>query len=201
MASENNSMTPGMAETQNAVEFINKTVLKPDVTPIEGTAKPMVDQAVGMMAQDLQSFLQGFEQIGLVAMARLANNILTYGTYFGPKPGSDGGSTESKSKGGADTIQQPALNPQKIGADAFSDLFKVIGDYGKAKAEISALINNANSTNPSAHNPSTSTQKKKDQPITNLDKSKTDIKPPSHPSTPSKETTKKKSWFSKKHNS
>ncbi|WP_449397432.1 hypothetical protein [Chryseobacterium wanjuense] len=45
-----------------------------------GVAKVMIEQSAGMMVQDLQSFLKGFEQVGLIALSRLANNLLTYGS-------------------------------------------------------------------------------------------------------------------------
>ena len=64
--------TSGMTETENAVKFINNEVLNPSVTPIKGTAKPMVDQAAAMMVQDAQSFLHGNEQILTVALAKAA---------------------------------------------------------------------------------------------------------------------------------
>ncbi|MGH1386913.1 hypothetical protein [Kordia sp.] len=139
MANQEN-ITKGMSQTQNAIEFINKSVLKPDVTPMKGTAAPMIDQATGMMVQDLQSFLKGFEQVGLIALARLANNILTYGTYFGPKP-SDGTNMEV----GKDAITTnlhltPDPNAEKLGSDAMKGLFSMVGEYGKMKAEISSAV-------------------------------------------------------------
>lgn len=39
---------------------------------IAGTENPMIDQAAGMMVQDMQSFLQGSEQIMMVAIAKAA---------------------------------------------------------------------------------------------------------------------------------
>lgn len=194
MASDNKTMSPGMAETQNAVEFINKTVLKPDVTPINGTAKPMVDQAVGMMVQDLQSFLKGFEQIGLVAMGRLANNILTYGTYFGPKTSGDQADNSARKP-----TDLAATKIDKIGADAFGDLFKVMGDYGKAKAEITSLMSNLNSSAPNpglSHHTASPIQQ---QPTPEVNTQQFTPQPTAQPSIPKTETAKNKSWFSKKH--
>lgn len=64
------SPTPGITKSENAVKFINNEVLTPSVTPIVGTAKPLVDQAAAMMIQDAQSFLHGNEQILTVALAK-----------------------------------------------------------------------------------------------------------------------------------
>lgn len=58
------------------VEFINKEVLQPVVTPITGLAKPMADQAAAMMIQDMQSFLQGTEQVLTIAIAKAAALML-----------------------------------------------------------------------------------------------------------------------------
>lgn len=140
MANEEDSA--GLTETENAVKFINEAVLQPDVKPIAGTAAPMVDQAVGMMVQDLQSFLKGFEQIGLVALAKLANNILTYGNYF-PPPGAS--STDNAETINTGTGQK--TNGPEVGQQAMKDLFSMVGEYGKQKAEVNALINSINSGN------------------------------------------------------
>ncbi len=72
---------------EKAVEFVNAEVLSPPTaSPMGGVAKIMIEQSTGMMVQDLQSFLKSFEQVGLVALSRLANNLLTYGTWSEKKP-------------------------------------------------------------------------------------------------------------------
>ncbi|WP_298513117.1 hypothetical protein [uncultured Kordia sp.] len=141
MANQENN-TQGMQQTQNAIEFINKSVLTPNVKPMKGTASPMIDQATGMMVQDLQSFLKGFEQVGLVALARLANNILTYGNYYGPKPDSDGNPEGGEDKKSNAKTTLSFDNAEQIGSDAMKGLFSVVGEYGKMKAEISSMIHN-----------------------------------------------------------
>ncbi|EDP96239.1 hypothetical protein U8527_09015 [Kordia algicida OT-1] len=137
--SDQNNMTQGMAETQNAIDYINKSVLQPDVDAISGTAAPMVDQAVGMMVQDLQSFLKGFEQISLVALAKLANNILTYGTYFDGGT-SDNNVTASVKTGVSDNPQTlETENPINLDSEVLKGLFSSVGEYGKLKAEINQI--------------------------------------------------------------
>ncbi|WDE08824.1 hypothetical protein SG34_033570 [Thalassomonas viridans] len=79
-ASENYQPNQGIQTTQDAVEFINQQVLQPDIKPIQGTAKPMVDQAAAMMVQDMRSFIQSNEQMMTIALAKaakLATNELT----------------------------------------------------------------------------------------------------------------------------
>ena len=166
----------GLTETENAVDFINETVLQPEVKPIIGTATPMIEQAVGMMVQDLQIFLKGFEQISLVALAKLANNILTYGYYYPidevPKP--NGLEAES--------IQQDTSS--ETGQKVMKDLFSLVGDYGKQKAQVNALLSAINSGDTSA---SFDTDVLKDSDEEDQQ------------STPEpKEEEKGKSWFSRK---
>ncbi|CAA7195228.1 hypothetical protein [Chryseobacterium potabilaquae] len=117
--------------TEEAVVFVNSEVLAPPkASPMTGAAKIMTDQAAGMMVQDLQSFLKGFEQIGLIAVSRLANNILTYGTYF-HDPSATGG--VSASKGDSAQVMDVAK-----GNEVMRDLFKIIGDYAEVKTKITS---------------------------------------------------------------
>ena len=69
--------TPGMQMIQNAVEFTNKQVLQPDVKPMTGMAKPLVDQAAAMMIQDVGSYLQANEQILIMATAKALALIMS----------------------------------------------------------------------------------------------------------------------------
>lgn len=124
-------------QAENAITFINKEVLEPEAKPMSGMANPMIDQAAGMMAQDLQSFLKGFEQIGLVALAKLANNILTYGNYFPPVPPKGDGS------GGSTSSSQPQHSPES-GQKAIGDLFNVVSTYGEHIAHLTALLSKMN---------------------------------------------------------
>lgn len=66
--------------TEQEVEFINAQVLQPEVTPITGMAKPLADQAAAMMIQDMQSFLQGNEQVLTIAIAKAAAMMLNEAT-------------------------------------------------------------------------------------------------------------------------
>ncbi|RNA61989.1 hypothetical protein D1631_08595 [Chryseobacterium nematophagum] len=117
--------------TEEAVVFVNSEVLAPPkASPMTGAAKIMTDQAAGMMVQDLQSFLKGFEQIGLIAVSRLANNILTYGTYF-HDPSATGGVSAAK----GDNAQ--VMDVAK-GNEVMRDLFKIIGDYAEVKTKITS---------------------------------------------------------------
>lgn len=65
-----NNLAIASNESEQAVQFINQEVLNQTVTPITGMSKPLVDQAAAMMVQDMQSFLQGNEQILTVATAK-----------------------------------------------------------------------------------------------------------------------------------
>jgi hypothetical protein len=69
-----------LTTTEQEVQFINTQVLKPDVTPISGLSKPLVDQAAAMMIQDAQSFLQGNEQMFTIAIAKAAAMVLNPAT-------------------------------------------------------------------------------------------------------------------------
>ncbi len=60
-------ITETSTEPYSSVEFINQQVLQPDVKPIMGTSKVMADQAAAMMIQDVETFLQGNEQMMTVA--------------------------------------------------------------------------------------------------------------------------------------
>ena len=62
--------TPGLTTTENAVTFINDTVLNPSVTPMTGTGQTMTDQAAAMMFQDLRAFMQGNEQLLTAAFGK-----------------------------------------------------------------------------------------------------------------------------------
>ncbi|WP_312993751.1 hypothetical protein [Chryseobacterium flavum] len=128
---------------EEAVVFVNTEVLSPPkASPMGGVAKVMIEQSAGMMVQDLQSFLKGFEQVGLIALSRLANNLLTYGTPSGPKSknssGGGGGSTESEAGD---------QNTGNGNNDMMKDLFKMVSDYAEVKTRISGTIYNNNIPN------------------------------------------------------
>lgn len=128
---DTNASTAAQATTptENAVVFINSEVLAPpEASPMSGVSKMMIDQATGMMVQDLQSFLKGFEQVGLIALSRLANNILTYGTYF-----------HDPSAGAKTQAEDPSVLNTSAGNDAIRDLFNIIGDYAAMKTKISSM--------------------------------------------------------------
>ncbi|WP_343659178.1 hypothetical protein [Chryseobacterium sp.] len=122
---------------EKAVVFVNSEVLAPPkASPMTGVTKVMIEQSTGMMVQDLQSFLKGFEQVGLIALSRLANNLLTYGTTFGPAPGSKETSNQiSEHLQGQDAGK---------GNEMMKDLFKMVSDYAEVKAKISNTIYNVN---------------------------------------------------------
>lgn len=129
-STEIQATNPPTTPTEEAVVFVNGEVL--DVaatTPMTGASKIMIDQATGMMVQDLQSFLKGFEQLGLIAVSRLANNILTYGSYHHDP------SANHKEK--ASEAQFEDINK---GNDAIRDLFKIVSDYAEAKTKISSFV-------------------------------------------------------------
>lgn len=128
---EANPTTPA----EKAVVFVNTEVLSPPkADPMTGAAKIMIDQSTGMMVQDLQSFLKGFEQVGLVALSKLAHNFLTYGNYFPPT-----GAVGAKSEG---AFTQEAMGGN--GNEIMKDLFKIVSDYAEAKTKISGAIYNHN---------------------------------------------------------
>ncbi|WP_419870400.1 hypothetical protein [Chryseobacterium sp. CT-SW4] len=144
---------------EKSVAFVNATVLAPPkATPMTGAAEIMKDQAEGMMVQDLQSFLKGFEQLGLIAISRLANNILTYGTYY-HNPSSTGSKSSEEEMAAPDTGQ---------GNEAIRDLFKIVGDYAEIKARISSgnPVSNTGTQqvqdSPSSHQPDDDPEKKND---------------------------------------
>lgn len=130
---ENNNETTAPQETANAVtpvekavQFVNAEVLSPPTAaPMGGMAKVMMDQSAGMMVQDLQSFLKSFEQLGLIALSRLANNLLTYGTWSENEPPPTGRSVKDD-------------NPPANGNEMIRDLFKIVSEYADAKTKISS---------------------------------------------------------------
>nr|WP_315034157.1 hypothetical protein [uncultured Chryseobacterium sp.] len=126
---------------EKAVAFVNNEVLAPPkASPMTGVAKVMIEQSTGMMVQDLQSFLKGFEQVGLIALSRLANNLLTYGSPVGPAPGAK--DTEVHK---AEFIQADGSGQSN---EMMKDLFKMVSDYAEVKAKISNTIYNANTLPP-----------------------------------------------------
>lgn len=136
---ENNNETAGSQQAttpaEKAVVFVNSEVLAPPkASPMGGVAKVMIEQSTGMMVQDLQSFLKGFEQVGLIALSRLANNLLTYGTPSEEKPHPTGKASDK------DAQSMTASN----GNEMMRDLFKIVSDYAEAKTKISGAIYNAN---------------------------------------------------------
>ncbi|MDR6403223.1 MULTISPECIES: hypothetical protein [Chryseobacterium] len=132
---------------EKSVQFVNAEVLSPPTaSPMGGVAKVMIEQSAGMMVQDLQSFLKGFEQVGLIALSRLANNFLTYGTPSGPKSKSSSSSSSSSSAAVEDEAQvQDTGNGNN---DMMKDLFKMVSDYAEVKAKISNTIYNATPLHP-----------------------------------------------------
>ncbi len=76
---ETTSFTPttGMAQIQNAVEFIEAQVLQPEVDPIASSAKAMANQAAAMMVQDVASFVKGNEQVITVGIAQAIAMIMS----------------------------------------------------------------------------------------------------------------------------
>ena len=73
-ASQNSNSTAslGLQQAEDAVTFIQQKVLNPSGPSNLNFAKPIADQAAAMMVQDLRSFLQGTEQILMVALAKAA---------------------------------------------------------------------------------------------------------------------------------
>lgn len=73
-----NSSAPeaNLSPSEQAVNFINKTVLKPDAAPMGGTSQLIADQAAGMMVQDMRSFIQGTQQILTIAIAKAAKEVV-----------------------------------------------------------------------------------------------------------------------------
>jgi hypothetical protein len=143
---ENNNETSGSQASgadastpeEKAVVFVNTEVLSPPPTsPMTGAAKIMIDQSTGMMVQDLQSFLKGFEQVGLIALSRLASNLLTYGSPVGPPPGKSLTSSEVEK-------MQSQTKDSGNGNEMMKDLFKIVSDYAEAKTKISSTIYNNN---------------------------------------------------------
>ncbi|WP_292009114.1 hypothetical protein [Chryseobacterium sp.] len=121
---------------EKSAAFVNEAVLSPPATsPMTGASAIMKDQATGMMVQDLQSFLKGFEQLGLIAISRLANNILTYGTYH-HKP-----SLFGEESGSEDTVLDKAATD---GNEVIRDLFKIVSDYAEVKSKISSGVPTGN---------------------------------------------------------
>ncbi|MFY1046122.1 hypothetical protein [Chryseobacterium sp. GP-SGM7] len=122
--------------TEKSVQFINAEVLAPpEASPMGGITKVMIEQSTGMMVQDLQSFLKGFEQLGLIAISRLANNLLTYGTW-----------SENKPPPGISTSSEIHDNGQ--GNEMIRDLFKMVSEYAEAKTKISNAMFQPNFINP-----------------------------------------------------
>lgn len=60
----------GLQASVNSIDFINKEVLQNGSVGLNGTAKPMADQAAAMMLEDMRSFLQGSEQIMTIALGK-----------------------------------------------------------------------------------------------------------------------------------
>ncbi|WP_027381238.1 hypothetical protein [Chryseobacterium daeguense] len=153
MDENNNETTQPQAPAANtpaetAVEFVNAEVLAPPTaSPMGGVAKVMIEQSAGMMVQDLQSFLKGFEQVGLIALSRLANNLLTYGSPSGPK------SKSSNNNSGGNAKSEAEMQDDFIGSgsnDMIKDLFKIVSDYAEAKTKISGAIYNPGILHPTA---------------------------------------------------
>ncbi|REC44191.1 hypothetical protein [Chryseobacterium pennipullorum] len=130
MDTAQNTDVQASTPAEESVVFVNSEVLAPPTaTPMTGASKIMTDQATGMMMQDLQSFLKGFEQLGLIAVSRLANNMLTYGKYH-HDPNATG-----KDQSSDDDVQDVGK-----GNEVIKDLFKIISDYAEVKTKISSLI-------------------------------------------------------------
>lgn len=132
---ENNNETQASPQAnptnpaEDAVVFINTEVLSPPkASPMGGIATVMIEQSTGMMVQDLQSFLKGFEQVGLIALSRLANNLLTYGTPSEKKPHPKSQTPEAEA--------ETSLS----GNEMMKDLFKMVSDYAEVKSKISSSI-------------------------------------------------------------
>jgi hypothetical protein len=70
------TLSPGLQEVLDTVTQVQAKVLQPLPVTYANLAKPMADQAAGMMVQDLSTFLHGTEQIMMVAIAKAAAMML-----------------------------------------------------------------------------------------------------------------------------
>jgi hypothetical protein len=135
---------------EKSVQFVNAEVLSPPTaSPMGGVAKVMIEQSAGMMVQDLQSFLKGFEQVGLIALSRLANNLLTYGSPSGPKSKNN----KNNNNGGSNTTAEDEAEDEDAGIgnnDMMKDLFKMVSDYAEVKSKISSAIYNPTILHPTS---------------------------------------------------
>lgn len=154
-----NNTSKANTELQDTINKLNSSIFEYSEKTIDYGAKLMADQATGMMIQDLQLFMKGFEQVSLIALAKLANNILTYGSYYGPQQGEEPLNTLNKS----DQTDHDAIHSNLSESDALNGLFQIVCEYGEAKSKIWSLINNTYThkadTNSTSSSESNSTNK------------------------------------------
>lgn len=70
------TLSPGFQQVLETVTKVQATVLQPVPVTYVNLAKPIADQAAAMMVEDMRSFLQGSEQILMVALAKASALML-----------------------------------------------------------------------------------------------------------------------------
>lgn len=68
--------SPGLQQIQHGLEIIDNRVLDAKVKNYLGTGKPIVDQSAALMVEDTRAFVQGMEQVFMMAMSKATSMLL-----------------------------------------------------------------------------------------------------------------------------
>ncbi|MGD1846611.1 MAG: hypothetical protein ACFB10_14585 [Salibacteraceae bacterium] len=111
-------------EFDPSVSFINEQVLQASAAPFTGSAKLIADQAAAMMVQDVRGFMQGSQQVIMLATARAISQTLSQ--------------DEAAQKAGAKTL--------KLIAKIQTNLTVFTGEVGTIASKIANDFNAPNAT-------------------------------------------------------
>ncbi|SMX43113.1 hypothetical protein [Actibacterium lipolyticum] len=124
-------------DTEKSVKFINAEVLDPGTQQTVSFVKPFYEQTLVMALEDARSFVQGAEQILLVALAKALEKAISGGASLPETPAPLGSPTHGPSVD--DTLaQQP---PSDVGLKAVESAMTSLANFHSTIAETAHKFN------------------------------------------------------------
>ncbi len=103
-----------MTDAEQSVRFINSEVLDPPQTGELSFVKPYADQVAAMMLEDARSFMQGSEQVMVIALARSLELILK---------------KDPAGAAGLAAVESLMQKVPQFGADVATTTGKILGEF------------------------------------------------------------------------
>ncbi len=108
------SVVAAETEAEQSVKFINAEVLDPPEVGKLSFVKPYADQVAAMMLEDARSFMQGSEQVMVIALARSLELILK---------------KDPAGAAGLAAVESLMEKVPKFGADFATTTGKILGEF------------------------------------------------------------------------